>query len=92
MAGWVEREERRGEEKEKERRRRGEERRGEAQSTGTHTKIHYLCKTPAEWKKKNYTRISMTSLLDEERRGEETMTQWGDRGLPGDHVSGPRQP
>ncbi|TWW78136.1 Cadherin-23 Otocadherin [Takifugu flavidus] len=32
---------------------------------------------------KNYTRISITSLLDEkeERRGEETMTQWGDRGL-----------
>ncbi|TWW63628.1 hypothetical protein D4764_03G0006360 [Takifugu flavidus] len=26
------------------------------------------------------------------RRGEETMTQWGDRGLSGDHVSGPRQP
>ncbi|TWW71543.1 Disheveled-associated activator of morphogenesis 1 [Takifugu flavidus] len=89
-------EERRGEE----RRGGGEERRGRAQSTETHTKIHYLYSGSAgpevnfhaapkvtipvnEYrrggKQKNYTRISITSLLDEEeerrggeeRRGEE---------------------
>ncbi|TWW62871.1 hypothetical protein D4764_04G0015180 [Takifugu flavidus] len=72
MAGWVKREERRGEGQGEERRgeeRRGEggrgrgESRGEAQSTGTHPKIHYTTG--------GNTGISITSLLDEEeeRRG-----------------------
>ncbi|TWW54376.1 Beta-1,4-galactosyltransferase 1, partial [Takifugu flavidus] len=82
----TQREERRGEERRGERgeerrgeERRGQERRGEERHRNTR-KIHTI-----QW----YTGIIITSLLmeEEERRGEETMTQWGDRGLSGRRTS-----
>ncbi|TWW77356.1 hypothetical protein D4764_12G0007460 [Takifugu flavidus] len=118
MAGWVKREERRV------RGRRGEERHRAQKHTqkytiqrvsraGGHHAAPKVAIPVNEWGgQKNYTGISITSLLDEEeemrgeerrgeerrgeereeRRGEETMIQWGDRGLSGDHVSRPWQP
>ncbi|TWW76592.1 hypothetical protein D4764_13G0012540 [Takifugu flavidus] len=68
--------ERRGEE------RRGEERRGEERHRNTYKNTLFMqaagrVENGDGEKQKNYARISITSLLDEEeeRRGEETMTQ-----------------
>ncbi|TWW67182.1 hypothetical protein D4764_02G0002230 [Takifugu flavidus] len=79
-------EERRGEERrgEERRERRGEERRGEERRGEERRGEERRGEERRERRRRG-----------EERRGEErrgNMTQWGDRGLSGDHVSGPRQP
>ncbi|TWW56110.1 hypothetical protein D4764_08G0000970 [Takifugu flavidus] len=75
MAGWVKREERRGEKKEKE---------GEEERRGEGGKIHYTTGQRGQRvRRRGEERRGEERRGGERRRGEETMTQWGDRGLSG---------